>query len=173
MRTHAHAHTCAAEFLFKREGGKQRPRTVGALHPGYRQTSTSCPIAAPSLTAKHHRDATEAERSRQTGPPPCCNPSYPTGTSSCLSLPSFLPSYHLHLLVSAAPHLSLFKKATLVPVVYDRSCNAACLASSARIETASLALELPSSLLLEFLSLLDCFFSLFLSLKWTLMCMCL
>lgn len=86
----------------------------------------SCPIAAPRLTAKHHRDATEAERLRRTGPPLCCKPG---GTSSRLSVPSFLPSYHVlpSCSLSAASRsllcgTAVFKNSTSFPVVSGHSC---------------------------------------------------
>lgn len=124
-------------------------------------------IAAPSLTAKHYRDATEAEP--QTGPPPRCNPSCPTGTYSCLSpLLHFFPPYLLHLIAALQPpclsstlfflfFFFVFFLILTAPVIPD----AACLASPADVEAACLALALPPSVLLEFHSSLDCFFPFF------------
>lgn len=135
INTHTHIHAPMRVNTFQKGGreAKTKDRRSSAHTPPHR-----CPIAAPSLTAKHHRDATEAERSRQTGPPPCCNPSNPSGTASCLSLPSFLLPYHLHLLDSlcslhAPPrlrHNSLLKKSSLFSVVCDHSCDSRCRLSS-------------------------------------------
>lgn len=80
-----HTHICTHGFLKKggREATNEDHRSPEPqLQPPPR------PITAPSLTAKHHRDATEAERSCQTDP--AGTHPHPTGTSSCLS---FLPSY--------------------------------------------------------------------------------
>lgn len=169
-RQNKHTHTCADEFLFKnREGGEADTMHRRSSIPPPTTLPHLCPpsIAAPSLTAKRHRDATEAERSSQTGPPPCCKPHW--GSPLCLSL----PSYHLHplaalqpprLSTSAAHHSrrqqQQKKTSTMFPVVSDPSCvpDAACLASSAHVEAASPALELPPSVLWVFHSLLDCFF---------------
>lgn len=93
-------HTCADEFLFKnREGGEADTMHRRSSIPPPTTLPHLCPpsIAAPSLTAKRHRDATEAERSSQTGPPPCCKPHW--GSPLCLSL----PSYHLHPLAALQP----------------------------------------------------------------------
>lgn len=64
-RSLAHTHTGAKNSL-KLEGGKHIPRTRQSPAPpatGPLSLSLSRNISASSLTAKHHRDATEAERS--------------------------------------------------------------------------------------------------------------
>lgn len=88
------------------------------------------------------------------------SPSNHTGTSSCLSLPSFLPSYYL------LPSSSLSAASTSLLCGTSLSLNiplcfllflitfvfpdAACLALSTHTDAASLALELPPSVLLDF-----------------------
>lgn len=65
MKSHslAHTHTGAKNSL-KLEGGKHIPRTrQSPAPPATGPLSLSRNISASSLTAKHHRDATEAERS--------------------------------------------------------------------------------------------------------------
>lgn len=62
-RSLAHTHTGAKNSL-KLEGGKHIPRTrQSPAPPATGPLSLSRNISASSLTAKHHRDATEAERS--------------------------------------------------------------------------------------------------------------